>query len=143
MPQRKSKINNVPVDLKLERQLAETREMLSMARSEISQLRNKLSGNVINYETEKFNFQELFPGNFRHEETTRSSKSGHALQHSDRTNNTNSIGDIHGPESSETDSTSELSTERIEEPYICIDKSCDEATEEGRGGGALIERGEH
>ena len=132
---------NANSDLKLQRELQETRDMLAAAQNENMQLRNKINVSITNnYETEKFDFTELFPGNYQYGNSPWSAYTGDEVQHSSGANNTAPIEYPYSTDLDETDRADPISGGWVEETSRCSPRSDLEGAEKDRSNGALIER---
>ena len=134
--------SNANSDLKLQRELQETRDMLSAARNENMQLRNKINVSITNNdETQKFDFKELFPGNYQHGETPWSAYTGDEVQYLRGEDNTAPIEHPYCTDIDETNRTNSISGGWVEETCGCSPRSDVEGAEKDNCNGTLIERG--
>ena len=146
MPQRKKvtlQTPSVKPDARLQQQLNEVRELLEMSRNEVTQLRNKLSSSNIKYETQEFDFKEIFPGNYEHENALWEADSSQSLQYGNREDYTDSVGNLGGTQYAEAESACKLQVKQHDDSDISIDRSSAETDEEDRCCGTLITRDEH
>ena len=128
-------------DLKLQRELQEARELLAAAQNENMQLRNKINVSITNnYENSKFDFTELFPGNYEHGNTPWSAYTGDEVQHSSGANNTAPIKCPYSTDLDEANRADEISGGWVEEACRCSPRSDLEGAEEEGSNVTLIER---